>query len=104
MSAADDPSQPTVYEMIRTLSRQMDQQAQATARLEGICSGMVTQEQRRSDAELSALRHGQLAEAVARAEERGTWARRASATALGAPVVVAVLLWLMGASVSVPTA
>lgn len=102
--AGADPSQPTVYEMIRTLSRQMEAQAQATARLEGAVQSLVTQDQRRADMELTGIRLGHLDDSVKAVEERATWARRAAITALGAPLTLAVIMYVSGAAVSLPSA
>jgi hypothetical protein len=99
-----DPTQPTVYEMIRTVSRQLDQQAQATARLEGAVQSLVTQDQRRADMDLTNIRIGHVADEVRSVEERATWARRAAITALGAPLTVALVMYIGGAAVTFPPA
>lgn len=99
-----DPSQPTVYEMIRTLSRQMDEQRQATTRLETVAMSLVTQEQRIADRELTRLQLAELGKDVAEISERSTWARRAAFTAIASPVMVAAVLWALNASVQMPPA
>jgi hypothetical protein len=104
MTTAPDPSQPTVYEMIRTVSRQMDEQRQATSRLEGTVQMLVTQDQRRADADLNALRFGTLEQRVVSSEEKTTWARRMAVTGLGIPLMLAVLGYLSGVVLTMPNA
>jgi hypothetical protein len=102
MSTATDPSQPTVYEMIRTVSRQLDTQAQTTARIEGALATMVTQEQRRSDMELIAQRFNHVEGDQVASDARITWWARAGMTGLGFPIIVGAIMWITGASLSMP--
>lgn len=104
MTAPEDPSQPTVYEMIRTLGRQMDEQRMATSRLEATVSLLMTQEQRMADRELTRLQLAEIAKDVTATDARLTWWSRAAMTGIGFPVVVAVALWVGGAVVTLPSA
>lgn len=104
MSTQDsDPSQPTIYEMIRMQSADMRHLGDTLARIEGTMNGLVTQEQRAADKAMADQRHQYLVDRVAEDEERTTWVKRAAVTSLGAPLVVGVMLWATGASVQLPT-
>lgn len=98
-----DPTQPTVYEMLRTLSRQMEEQRQATTRLETVTMSLVTQEQRIADRELDRLRYAELAKDMAETGERLTWWSRAVMVGVGFPVIVGAIMWVAGVTVSVPS-
>jgi len=102
MSTVTDPSQPTVYEMIRTVSRQLDMQAQTNARIEGALAVMVTQEQRRSDMELFAQRFNHVESDVVASDARITWWARAGVTGFGFPLLLGVIMLITGASVTMP--
>lgn len=99
-----NPSEPTVYEMIRTLSRQMDEQRQATTRVETVMMSLVTQEQRMADRELDRLRYQELEKDLGAVQERSTWTRRASLVGVGFPIVVAAIMYVSGAVVAMPSA
>lgn len=104
MSApAEDPSQPTIYEMIRMQSADMRHLGDTLSRIEGTMNGLVTQEQRAADKALADQRHQFLVDRVADDEEKATWVKRAAITSLGAPLVVGVMLWATGASVQLPS-
>ncbi len=96
-------SEPTVYEMIRTLSLKMDVQAQATARLEGTVNGLVTQEQRRTDNELITMRLAHAETLAATGNERVTWWARAGMIGVGFPVLVGIIMWVGGATIAMPS-
>jgi hypothetical protein len=99
-----DPSQPTIYEMIRTVSAKMDEQARATARLEGTVHGMVTHDQLRAVNELLTHRIADVGAEADRGNERITWWSRASMVGLGFPVLVGAILWISnGAVLTMPT-
>lgn len=101
---APDPSQPTVYEMIRTLGRQMEEQRQATTRLETTCSMLVTQDQRRADSDLNTLRFTELVKDVVATSDRITWWSRAAMAGIGFPVVLLAIGWMAGMSITMPNA
>lgn len=98
-----DPSQPTVYEMIRTLSRQMDEQRQATTRLETTMSMLVTQEQRRGDSDLTNLRFGEMLKDQAELSSRITWWSRSAMIGIGFPLIVGAIMWASGVAITMPS-
>lgn len=102
MTAAPDPSQPTVYEMIRNLGMRMDEQRQATTRLETVAMSLVTQEQRIADRELTRMQLAEITKDVAATDNRITWWSRAAMAGIGFPVVVGAIMWVSGVVVSLP--
>jgi hypothetical protein len=87
--------EPTVAEMIRALGSKLDAASQALARLEATSVQYVTQEQRTADQTLSAERERQQNEKLTHLSERATFITRTMWTAMIAPILVGVLLWLI---------
>ncbi|MFE4535677.1 hypothetical protein ACFRKB_11415 [Streptomyces scopuliridis] len=94
VTPAPDPTAPTVYELIRTQGLQLNQLAQAVSALE---AKLVTQEQRATDQQLIGQRIERVETDVKSERERGLTNRRIAWTSFGAPLVVAFLLWAVGA-------
>ena len=90
--ALEDPS---VAEMIRALGSKLDGATQALARLEATSVQYVTQEQRTADKALTDERERQQNEKIQALSERATFITRSLWTAFLAPILVAVLLWLI---------
>lgn len=87
--------EPTVAEMIRALGSKLDAASQALARLEAVSAQYVTQEQRTADQTLAAERERQQNEKLQALHERATFITRTLWTAVLAPILVGVLLWLI---------
>lgn len=97
-----DPSQPTIYEMLRMQSVSIQHQGETLARMEGAMNTLVTQEQRSHDLTLLDERHRQVTKRLDDDEQRSTWAKRAAVTAFGAPLIVGVMLFVTGATLQLP--
>lgn len=95
MNAEHDPSQPTVYELIRTTGLKIDQLSTTVARLEATVSGLVTQEQRASDNQLASQRVQHLEQKQDASAAHSTNTRRLLWTTLAAPLLVALLVYVI---------
>lgn len=104
MTAPADPTQPTVYEMIRTVMRAQEEQRQATTRVETAVSMLVTQDQRRADQDLNSLRFSDVVKDVTATDGRITWWSRAAMAGIGFPVIVGAIMWLSGVAITMPAA
>ncbi|MGS2588087.1 hypothetical protein [Streptomyces hebeiensis] len=89
-----DPSAPTVYELIRTQGLQLTNLTNVVASLE---AKVVTQEQRATDNQLVGQRIERVEQDIKAERERGLTNRRIAWTSFGAPLLVAFLLWAVGA-------
>lgn len=87
--------EPSVGELIRTLSLKMDGVASQLAALQTQMTNFVTQEQRAADQALEAERRAALVQRISELETDRTATRRLVWSSILGPVIVGVVLWLL---------
>lgn len=87
--------EPSVGELIRTLSFKMDAVANQLTALQAQMTQYVTQEQRTADQALEAERRSALLQRVSDLETDRAANRRLAWSAVIGPVIVGVVLWLL---------
>lgn len=87
--------EPSTGEMVRTLMAQSTALAASLARIEGLLTQYVTQEQRQADKELAAALEARQNEKLSDLNARATFIGRTVWTAVLGPLFVGLMVWLI---------